>query len=79
MADDDKPEFDSVQLWSADSIVLHDWLDSIDLDALPITHPAQKQALADLLNALQMHTRAEYATADEVAAAQERVARDMGW
>jgi hypothetical protein len=37
----------------ADAVVLFDWLLSTDLDAVPITHPAQKQALADLLSRLE--------------------------
>ncbi|WP_220377951.1 hypothetical protein [Streptomyces inhibens] len=39
----------NVRLWRSDAVVLFDWLMSTDLDAVPITHPAQKQALADLL------------------------------
>jgi hypothetical protein len=40
----------NVRLWRADAIVLFDWLMSTDLNAVPITHQAQKQALADLLS-----------------------------
>ncbi|WP_212669877.1 hypothetical protein [Streptomyces sp. A2-16] len=42
-----------LRLWRSDAIVLFDWLMSIDLNAVPITHPAQKQALADLLARLE--------------------------
>lgn len=35
----------TVRLWRADAIVLFDWLASTDLNTVPITHPAQKQAL----------------------------------
>ena len=75
----DKPAFDTLKLWSADSIVLHDWLNSVNFNTLPITHRAQKQALVDLLTSLQMNTAAEYATGEEVRAAQELVAKNMGW
>ncbi|MFF8841130.1 hypothetical protein ACF08N_00115 [Streptomyces sp. NPDC015127] len=43
-----KPTVD-LRLWRPDAIVLFDWLMSTDLNTVPITHPAQKQALADLL------------------------------
>ena len=46
----------SIHLWRADAIVLFDWLMSTDLNAVPITHPAQKQALADLLTRLEQET-----------------------
>ncbi|GAA4107962.1 hypothetical protein GCM10022284_56770 [Streptomyces hundungensis] len=42
-----------LRLWRSDAIVLFDWLMSTDLNAVPITHPAQKQALADLLARLE--------------------------
>jgi hypothetical protein len=40
----------------SDAVALFDWLMSVDLDALPITHPAEKQALADLLTRLEHET-----------------------
>ncbi|MDH6221759.1 hypothetical protein [Streptomyces pseudovenezuelae] len=48
---------------------------------MPITHPAQKQALADLLSRLEWaaDTDVTRLTAEEIAAAQQEVARDMGW
>ncbi|MFE5596625.1 hypothetical protein [Streptomyces sp. NPDC056549] len=71
----------NVRLWHADAVVLFDWLMSTDLDAVPITHPAQKQALADLLSQLEFDVDADIAgsTSEEIAAAQAEVARDMGW
>lgn len=71
----------SLRLWRADAIVLFDWLAHTDLNTVPITHPAQKQALADLLTRLEWAADADVtaATVDEVAAAQAQVARDMGW
>ncbi|UOZ11541.1 hypothetical protein [Amycolatopsis sp. WQ 127309] len=69
----------TVRLWRADAVVLFDWLMSTDLDAVPITHPAQKQALTDLLSRLEQDTGITGATTEEIAAAQEEVAKDMGW
>ncbi|MEU9662944.1 hypothetical protein [Streptomyces chartreusis] len=71
----------NVRLWRADAIVLFDWLMSTDLDAVPITHPAQKQALADLLSRFEWACDVDItdSTATEIAAAQEEVAKDMGW
>lgn len=71
----------SVRLWRADAIVLFDWLAHTDLNTVPITHPAQKQALTDLLTRLEWAADEDVtaATAEEIAAAQAEVARDMGW
>ncbi|WP_328458823.1 hypothetical protein [Amycolatopsis sp. NBC_00438] len=69
----------TVRLWRADAVVLFDWLMSTDLDAVPITHPAQKQALADLLSRLEQDAGVTGVTTEEIAAAQEEVAKDMGW
>ncbi|MGW1675383.1 hypothetical protein [Streptomyces sp. NPDC002324] len=71
----------NVRLWRADAIVLFDWLMSTDLNAVPITHPAQKQALADLLSRFEWACDVDItnSTAPEIAAAQEEVAKDMGW
>ncbi|MGW1075803.1 hypothetical protein [Streptomyces sp. NPDC002537] len=71
----------TVRLWHADAVVLFDWLMSTDLDSVPVTHPAQKQALADLLSRLEWGTDTDLtsSTSEEIAAAQKEVARDMGW
>ncbi|MFD7731020.1 hypothetical protein ACFV6F_11635 [Kitasatospora phosalacinea] len=76
--EDDLPTV-SVRLWRADAIVLFDWLMSTDLDSVPVTHPAQKQALTDLLSRLEFDTDADLTgvTDEEIAAAQNEVARDM--
>ncbi|MFE3172940.1 hypothetical protein ACFXPA_00960 [Amycolatopsis sp. NPDC059090] len=70
-----------LRLWRADAVVLFDWLMTVDLDTVPITHPAQKQALADLLSRWEDATDSDVAgsTAEEIAAAQKEVAKDMGW
>jgi hypothetical protein len=59
----------SVQLWRADAVVLFDWLMSVDLNTVPIEHPAQKQALADLLTRLEHKTDIPGVTDEEIAAA----------
>jgi hypothetical protein len=69
----------TLELWTADAVVLFDWLMSVEIDALPITHRAQKQALVDLLNSLERDTLAMHATEEEIRMAQEQVAKDMSW
>lgn len=49
----------SVDLWRADAVVLHFWLTSVDLDALPFEHEGQRQALRDLLTELDQTVAAE--------------------
>jgi hypothetical protein len=75
---EDEPTFETLKLWSADTLVLFDWLMTVDFDALPITHRAQRQALMDLLTSLEADTRATQASKEEIGTAQERVAREMG-
>lgn len=68
-----------LNLWRADAVVLFDWLMSVDLDAVPISHPAEKQALVDLLSRFEQDTDVSGTTQDEIDTAREEVARDMGW
>ena len=51
---------------------------SVDLNTVPISHPAEKQALADLLTRLE-ETDITGVTQEEIDAARQEVARDMGW
>lgn len=51
---------------------------STDRDTVPISHPAQKQALADLLTRLE-ETVDTSVTQQQIDIAQAEVARDMGW
>ncbi|MBQ1116211.1 hypothetical protein OH797_39540 (plasmid) [Streptomyces anulatus] len=67
-----------LRLWRSDAVVLFDWLMNTDLNTVPITHPAQKQALTDLFARLEEMDVAE-STADQIATAQNEVAKDMGW
>lgn len=66
-------------MWRADAVVLFDWLMTVDLDALPTTHPAEKQALVDLLTRLETETDVPGVTQEEIDAARADVSRDMGW
>jgi hypothetical protein len=68
-----------IRLWRADAVVLFDWLASVDMNQVPITHPAQKQALADLFTRLEQETDIPGVTQEQVDAASREVARDMGW
>jgi hypothetical protein len=68
-----------IRLWRADAIVLFDWLMSTDLNSVPITHPAQKQALADLLTRLESETDVTAVTQEQIDTAQAEVAHDVGW
>jgi hypothetical protein len=68
-------------IWRSDAIVLYAWLEAVDLNAVPITHPAEKQALADLHNQLEQSVAPASATGftkDEVDAARDEVAANMG-
>jgi hypothetical protein len=62
----------------ADAIVLFDWLMTVDLNAVPITHRAEKQALEDLLDQLEQ-TEVAGVTQQQIDEARERLSRDMGW
>ena len=75
---DDLP-VERITLWADDAVVLYDWLMETDLDTVPITHPAQKQALADLLSRLEQDTHIEGVTQAQITRSQEAVARSMGW
>ena len=67
-----------LSLWRSDAIVLFDWLMTVDLNSVPITHPAEKQALADLLTQLEQ-TDVTDVTQAQIEEARAEVSRDMGW
>jgi hypothetical protein len=68
-----------VDLWRSDAVVLFDWLMTVDLNAVPITHPAEKQALMDLLGRLEQDTDVPGVEQSDIDAARAEVARDLGW
>jgi hypothetical protein len=67
-----------LELYRADAVVLFDWLMSTDLNAVPTTHPAQKQAFIDLCDELESQTDVIGASIEEVALAQQEVAKNIG-
>ncbi|GAA1479214.1 hypothetical protein GCM10009623_36600 [Nocardioides aestuarii] len=68
-----------ISLWRSDAVVLLHWLMTVDLDAVPTQHPAEKQALVDLLTRLEHETDIPGVTQEQIDAAREEVSRDMGW
>jgi hypothetical protein len=50
---------------------------SVDLNAVPIGHPAEKQTLADLLTRLEQETDVPGVTQEQIDAAREEVSRNM--
>lgn len=78
MIDPDLPT-ETLTMWRADVIVLFDWLMSTDLNTVPITHPAQKQALADLLTCIEGDADVSRVSQDDIDEASRAVAADMGW
>jgi hypothetical protein len=67
-----------LDLWREDAIVLFWWLSTVDLNTVPISQPAEKQALMDLYSRLEESVIAD-STPKDLARAQAAVARDMGW
>lgn len=77
--DPDSSDMVAINLWRSDAVVLFDWLASVDPNQIPITHPAQKQALADLFTRLEHETDIPDVTQDQIDRASHDVAKDMGW
>lgn len=69
----------TVDLWPADVVVLFDWLMSLDFSQLPVCHRAEKQALADLLTALETQVPVAGVTQAQIDRARHEVSKDMGW
>ncbi len=64
----------NLPLWRADALVLHFWLSTVDLDEVPVEDESQRQALRDLLTALDQ-TDVVDADDAEIVAAHDLVAR----
>ena len=58
----------NVPLWRADAIVLQFWLSTVDLDEVPVEEESQRQALRDLLTALDQTDVGDADDAEIVAA-----------
>jgi hypothetical protein len=67
-----------IALWRSDAVVLYDWLMSVDLGSVPVTHPAERQALMDLLTRLE-ETDVMGVTQEEIDEAREAVAPESDW
>ena len=74
-----------LKLWRSDAIVLFDWLHRVDLDTIPVEHPAEKQALMDLFTRLEGYIDISYGgsgtglTQAEIDEARAQVGAHMGW
>ncbi|WP_328876204.1 hypothetical protein OHT76_42475 [Streptomyces sp. NBC_00287] len=55
----------TVRLWHTGAVVLFDWLMSTDLDAVPITHPSQKQAPGRPAESVGVRRRCRHRRFDE--------------
>ena len=69
----------TVQLWTADAVVLFDWLMSVDFGQLRVTHKAAKQALTDLRTALETQVPVAGVTQAQIGRARHEVSKHMGW
>jgi hypothetical protein len=69
----------TVQLWPLNAIVLFDWLMSVDFTQIPVQHKSQKQALVDLLTALETEVPVAGVTQAQIDRAQIEVSRGMDW
>lgn len=52
---------------------------AVDLNVVPIAHPAEKQALMDVLTRLEAEADVPLVTQDEIDAARADVVRTSGW
>ena len=77
MIDRMDPSLPTVRLamWRAAAIVLFDWLMSVDLNAVPVRHPARSRHLQICLLASN-ETDITGVTQEQIDAAREEVARD---
>jgi hypothetical protein len=71
-----EPGFVGIRVWDRSVLVLMDWLLTTDETAIPFGHPSQKQALRDLLTAIEWARGLGY-TDTELAVAQEQVSSNM--
>lgn len=67
-----------IELWRSDAVVLFDWLMSVDLNDVPTAHPAEEQALQDLLTRLEQETDIPGVTQEQIDTPRAEVTRDMG-
>jgi hypothetical protein len=59
-----------------EAVVLFDWLMSVDFGQVPVTHKAEKQALTDLLTALETQVPVAGVTQAQIDRARHEVSKD---
>ena len=69
----------NLDLWPYDAIVLSAWLMTVDFSRIPVEHKAQKQALTDLLTALETQAPVAGLTQAQIDRARYEVSIDMDW
>jgi hypothetical protein len=69
----------SIELLPADAIALFDWLMTVDFSTIPVHHRAHKQALTDLLAALETQAPVAGISQAQIDRALSQVSKDMGW
>jgi hypothetical protein len=65
----------TVEMWRQDAVVLFDWLQRVDVDQIPTTHRAERQALMDFLSRLEVTI--PWPSPDDIDAARASVAQGM--
>ena len=66
----------TIELSESAASVLRHWLETVPTIAVPVTHASERQALADLLRALEWS--APDITEDSLGTAREELLRDAG-
>jgi hypothetical protein len=71
----------NLKMWSADWVVLFDWLSNVEFSEILVEHKSAKQALTDLLSNMEWNLDADVAgsTREEVERARYLVSKDMDW
>ena len=71
----------TLKMWSADWVVLYDWLVNVDFSTIPVEHKSAKQALTDLLNNMDFNLSGGVASvsSEKVELARIAVSKDMDW
>lgn len=69
----------NLKLWSADFVVLYEWLIGLDFSQLIVEHKAVKQALTDLLSNMEYQVPVMGVTQEEIDLARFEVSKDMDW
>ena len=68
----------AITIWRSDAVVLYDWLMTVNLGSVPVTHPSERQALMDLLTRLEQ-TDVAGVTQAQIDAAREEVSPEADW